>query len=269
MSKDWVAWHRDYEDPTSSLARRLQVVQGEISAVLRGARPANGELRLISICAGDGRDVLPVLAEHGRGVLALLVELDPVLSERARRTAAELGLTGVEVRTGDAGVADAYRDLIPAHVVLACGVFGNISLADVQHTITALPSLLADDGVVIWTRGRNDDGRDPSTAIRELFIAQGFTEVGFTAPEGARFRVGMHRLGARPTDVPLEPGLSMFTFTASDHSTPGRSVSEHVDTCAKHATQANASGDVCVDRARPGGLPRGGIELRDGCSWIK
>jgi len=37
-------------------------------------------------------------------VLALLVELAPLLCERARSTAAKLGLTGVEVRTGDAGV---------------------------------------------------------------------------------------------------------------------------------------------------------------------
>lgn len=215
MSKDWVAWHRDYEDPSSSLARRLQVVQSEVGAALTRARAANGELRLISICAGDGRDVLPVLAERDRGVLALLVELDPLLCERARSTAAKLGLTGVEIRTGDAGVSDAYRDFTPAHVVLACGVFGNISLADAQHTITALPSLLADDGIVIWTRGRNDDGPDPSTAIRELFTAHGFTEVSFTAPDYARFRVGTHRLSPRPTHVPTQP-FRMFTFTASD-----------------------------------------------------
>ena len=37
-------------------------------------------------------------------MLALLVELAPLLCERARNTAAKLGLTGVEVRTGDAGV---------------------------------------------------------------------------------------------------------------------------------------------------------------------
>jgi len=216
VSKDWVAWHRDYEDPSSSLARRLRVVQGEVGDALTRARPANGEMRLISICAGDGRDVLPVLAEYGRGVLALLVERDPLLCERARSTAANLGLSGVEIRTGDAGVTDAYRDFTPAHVVLACGVFGNISVADAQHTVTALPSLLADDGIVIWTLGRNDDGPDPSTAIRELFVAQGFTEVGFTAPDDARFRVGMHRLDPRRTKVPMEPGGRMFTFTSSD-----------------------------------------------------
>ncbi len=114
MSKDWVAWHRDYEDPSSSLARRLEVVQRELRTALALTRPADGESRLLSICAGDGRDVLPVLAERGRDVRALLVELDPLLCERARSSAAELGLTGVEIRTGDAGVTDAYRGFTPA-----------------------------------------------------------------------------------------------------------------------------------------------------------
>ncbi len=123
---------------------------------------------MISICAGDGRDALPVLAEGGRDVRALLVEFDPVLCARARRTAAELGLTGVDIWIGDAGVIDVYSDFTLACVVLACGVFGNITLQDASRTIAALPSLLADDGIVIWTRGRNDDGPDPSTEIREL-----------------------------------------------------------------------------------------------------
>jgi hypothetical protein len=217
VSKDWVAWHRDYDDPTSSLALRLQVVQREVLTALTRARSVDGELRLISMCAGDGRDVLPVLADCGRRVRALLVELDPLLTERARSTAAELGLTGVESRTADAGVADAYLDIAPVHVVLACGVFGNITLEQARQTIATLPSLLVNDGIVIWTRGRNDEGPDPSTAIRDLFTAHGFAELSLTAPDDARFRVGTHRLGSRPTkDAPIQPGLRMFTFTASD-----------------------------------------------------
>ncbi len=83
--------------------------------------------------------MLPVLAETGRDVRALLMELDPLLCERARSTATELGLTGVEIRTGDAGVTDAYRGFTPAHVVLACGVFGNITVEDARQTVAALP----------------------------------------------------------------------------------------------------------------------------------
>ncbi|GIM90809.1 class I SAM-dependent methyltransferase [Paractinoplanes toevensis] len=190
MTKDWVRWHRDYETPGSSLARRLTVVQDYLGRAL-------GEGPLISLCAGDGRDVLPELARR-RSVRAVLVELDPELSRRARTTAAELGLTGVDVRTADAGDATNYRDAAPAQVVMACGVFGNISETDVRRTVAALPSLLEPGGIVIWTRGRGDSGADPSDAVRGLFAENGFEEMAFARPADARFRVGMHRLVTEP-----------------------------------------------------------------------
>lgn len=128
-------WHQNYDRSNSSLARRLRVVQACLRRALDEIGPGQcGTLRLISMCAADGRDVLPVLAAHdtaGR-VRALLVELDPGLADHARTTATRLGLDRVEVRTADAGITDPYIDLAPAHVVLACGVFGNIPTDHVQ-----------------------------------------------------------------------------------------------------------------------------------------
>lgn len=212
MSKDWVQWHRDYDQPDSSLGRRLQVVQRDLRNVLANTRPGHGgDLKLISICAGDGRDVLPVLAAHDRRVRALLVELDPRLTDRARLTAADIGLSAVEIRTTDAGVTDPYLDFAPAHVVLACGVFGNITVEHARQTIATLPNLLVAGGIVIWTRGRNDDGTDPSQLIRELFTEHGFTELSFTAPNDARFRVGTQRCDFA-VEMALQPGKRMFNF---------------------------------------------------------
>lgn len=45
--RDWVEWHRDYEDPRSPLSRRLELVQGHLRAELDHA-PA-GDMRLISL----------------------------------------------------------------------------------------------------------------------------------------------------------------------------------------------------------------------------
>ena len=208
VARDWVRWHEDYEDLGSSLSRRLVVVRGYLERALDEAPGDGGERRLISLCAGDGRDVLPVLVRH-RGVSAVLVELDPELGERARAAAAELGLAGVQVRTGDAGLADTYLDAVPAHIVTACGVFGNVSRSDLRRTVAALPSLLVAGGIVIWTRGRGDDGPDPSSAVRACLAEHGFEEMAFTGPGDARFRVGMHRLvaaGAGP------PPRRLFTF---------------------------------------------------------
>ena len=58
--RDWAQWHRDYDDAASLLSRRGEVVQGHLHAELERA-PA-GDIRLISLCAGQGRDVIGVLA---------------------------------------------------------------------------------------------------------------------------------------------------------------------------------------------------------------
>ncbi|MGH4006713.1 MAG: class I SAM-dependent methyltransferase [Pseudonocardiaceae bacterium] len=159
--------------------------------------------------------MLPVLLEQdgGRPVRALLVELDPVLAQRASTTAAELGLSGVEVRKADAGTIDTYLDVPSAHVLLICGVFGNISIDDVRRTIATLSALLATDGIVIWTRGAENTNRDRSQEIRACFADYGFTEISFTSTEDGVFRIGMHRLAAGSSDVPTpQPGTRMFTF---------------------------------------------------------
>jgi hypothetical protein len=176
------------------------VVQRELRRALAEApRAGDGRLRLVAMCAGEGRDVLPVLAEGDNAhVSGVLVEFDPDLAQKARGTAAELGLSGVEVRTADAGDLATYADLEPAHILLACGVFGNVTVADAHRTIAAMPALLAEGGLVIWTRGHfAEEPADPAEDLRSHFAASGFEEVSFTSPDDARFRVGVHRLTSR------------------------------------------------------------------------
>ncbi|XVU27166.1 class I SAM-dependent methyltransferase [Actinoplanes sp. CA-054009] len=191
---NWVQWHEEYGIPGSSLSRRLAVVQEHIRAAL-------GK-RVISMCAGDGRDVLPLLPADAR---ALLVELDPSLSRRARGHAERLGLEHIDVRQEDAGAIDAYLSFAPADLILACGVFGNVSRADTRRTIEALPSLLSPGGRVVWTRAGPE-----SAYVRDCFAAAGFEEVAFTEPADAKFRVGTHRWPAPPS-TPV-PGTRLFEF---------------------------------------------------------
>jgi hypothetical protein len=200
MAKNWVRWHEEYEVEGSSLARRLAVVQDHLREALSAAGPAP---RLISMCAGDGRDILPLLPPDAH---AVLVELDPSLSRRAVAHAERSGLAHVSVRTEDAGTIDAYRDATPADIVLACGVFGNVTPEDAGRTVATLPALLAPGGTVIWTRA----GDPQSAFVRDCFAASGFEELAFTAPADAKFRVGTHRLTGDPTTV--APGTRLFQF---------------------------------------------------------
>lgn len=207
MTRDWVDWHTGYERSESWLSRRLGVVQAQLRAALDREPP--GEIPLVSLCAGQGRDVVPVVATHGRreDVLARLVELDPANARLAARGVADAGLGRVEVVEGDAALTSTYGGAVPARIVLACGVFGNITDEDIQHTIDCLPTLCAPGATVIWTRGNRPPDR--RAAVRQWFDERGFGELFFRG-EPEEFGVGVHRLVREP--MPFDPGLKLFTF---------------------------------------------------------
>ncbi len=201
-------WHQDYDDPGSLLSRRLEIVQGHLRTELDRA-PA-GELRLISLCAGQGRDVIGVLAGHPRrdDVRARLVELDERNVATARDAVKAAGLDDVEILQADAGITDVCVGAVPARIVVACGIFGNISDSDIQATVTLLPGLCAPGALVLWTRHRRQPDLTP--AIRSWFAEAGFREEAFDISQDGFMSVGAHRLTGEPTM--LVPGQRMFTF---------------------------------------------------------
>lgn len=210
-STDWHQWHGAYDDPDSRLSERLRVVQAHVSAALDERAGQLGPIRIISMCAGQGRDVIGALAEHPRrtDVAAVLVELDEGLVEAARTQARAAGLAGVSVRCADASMTDSYAGEPPADIVLACGIFGNISDEDIRRTIDQLPMLCAPGATVIWTRyGRAGDDLAPE--ICRWFVNRGFERARFDASDERSYRVGSHRLIADPRS--FEPGVHFFQF---------------------------------------------------------
>jgi len=97
--------------------------------------------------------------------------------------------------------------IVPADLVLACGVFGNISDADIGRTIATLPQMTRAGGTVIWTRSRRS--LDLTSAIRQAFGEADFTETAFHAPDDVLFSVGACRFHGEPQ--PLQ-ATTLFTF---------------------------------------------------------
>ncbi len=207
MTDEWIEWHRGYSG-NGLLARRLEVVRNFVREALDRCAP--GPVRVISMCAGDGRDLLGVRSSHprGRDVHARLVELAPELVAAGREQVVRHGLAGVEFVLGDASTTDAYSGKVPSDIVLVCGVFGNVTDADVRNTIEHLPELCATHATVIWTRGRFAPDLTPT--IREWFGAAGFTEISFAAIPDTTAAVGAHRLTSAPR--PFRAGERLFTF---------------------------------------------------------
>ncbi len=206
---DWLKWHGAYDDPKSHLARRLAVVQRNISTFLDGARP--GPIRVVAMCAGEGRDLFGVLAGHVRAsdVSGRLVELDPRLVERARRSAP----VGLDVVEADAGISDSYEGACPADLVMTCGVFGNVTEEDIRAMIASWRFLLARGGTVIWTRGALP-GNDLRPLVRAWVREAGFVEVAFDGEPPPSDGVGVAKLVAEPE--PFRRGVTMFRFRSRE-----------------------------------------------------
>ena len=185
-AKDWDEWHRAYDDPDSDLSRRLSLVQQSIDAFLDETSPA--PVRVLSVCAGDGRDLIEVLrARHDSGrVSATLLDSDERLTDRARATSQGLD---VVVHHVDGGDSANYVGAVPADLVLLCGIFGNVPDAEIRRLVQASPQFCRTGARVIWTRHTRPPDLTP--ALRGWFRDAGFDEVAFIAPDDLTISVGV------------------------------------------------------------------------------
>ena len=206
--RDYIRWHDDYDDPDSALYRRLQVVIRMVRRAL-DERPA-GSVRVVSLCAGQGADITGAADGHPRAgdLTGRLVELDRHNVEQARARIDALGLD-LEVVEGDASTSDAYLGALPADLVLACGIFGNISDEDIERTVHFLPSLCVQGAWVLWTRHPRDARL--FERLQGWLVDSGLEPVELEVDPDRRWGVGANRLVLDPP--PFEPGQHLFTFT--------------------------------------------------------
>ena len=146
-------------------------------------------------------------------------ELDERNVALARQAAQAAGLHAVEVLQADAGITDACAGAVPAQIVVACGIFGNITDSDIRATVAALPSLCAPGALVLWTRHRSPPDLTP--AIRSWFGKAGFREEAFDTSHDGFMSVAAHRLAAEPSALTL--GQRLFTFPGGTELAPSDS----------------------------------------------
>lgn len=206
--RDYVQWLDRYDDPESPLSWRLRTIQGWLHDDL-DSRP--GPVDVVSVCAGDGRDIIDVLhTRHDAGrVNIVLLEAHPTVADLARKRAGDAGLDRVEVRTCDASFTGSYVGAVPADIVLLVGLLGNMSHEDVSTTIATTPQMCRPGASLIWSRGRDLD--DINDRVRREFTDIGFTEQHYADSEQrTKPATGLMRYDG--TTVPLEPNRRLFTF---------------------------------------------------------
>lgn len=206
--RDYQEWLHHYDDPSSSLSWRLRTVQAWLSAEL-DARP--GPLKVLSVCAGDGRDIIDVLGARvdADRVRVVLLEAHPDIADQARDRAAAADVADLTVRICDAADTASYGDAVPADLVLLVGIFGNISHSDISRTIATAPQFCSPGATLIWSRGRDRD--DLNDRIRAEFADAGFTELAY-AESDLRSRPALGSVRYDGPSVPLDSEQHLFTF---------------------------------------------------------
>ncbi|AFY45794.1 class I SAM-dependent methyltransferase family protein [Nostoc sp. PCC 7107] len=214
MPKDWYEWHDLYKTEPR-LQQRLEIVREFIGYSLNAS--PDGAIRIVSVCAGDGRDLLGTLENHPRrnDVHARLVELNPQLVERGRATIESLGLAKqIEFINGDAAIANNYVGAVPADIVIACGVFGNLTEAELNRLLDNLSFLSKPGAFVIWTRGHSN-GIPYSENVRKVLSTSGSAEVNFKITATGDMGVGLHRYFGESLPQPKEQQLFVFSGVPS------------------------------------------------------
>jgi hypothetical protein len=211
MPKDWYEWH-DLYNTEPILQQRLEIVREYIAYSLN-ALP-DGAIRVVSVCAGDGRDLLGTLKNHPRAkdVSARLVEINSNLVERGRATIESLGLAKqIEFINGDATLATNYVGAVPADIAIACGVLGHVAeKIELNRLINNLSFLSKKGAFFIWTRGHSD-GIFYSDNVRKILSASGFEEVNFKLTATGNMAVGIHRYLGENLPQPKEQQLFVFS----------------------------------------------------------
>jgi hypothetical protein len=150
----WSNWHKNYE-VSPRLKARLHLVQGQIDGALIAAAP--GPIRILSICAGDGRDLLGLRPDHPRrpDIVAYLVDNDFASLERGRQEAAQIQFPGqLHFVEADATQIRSYQGLGHFDLVLISGFWGicvrRASLRSSPDYPYFVATMAGSCGTVIW-----------------------------------------------------------------------------------------------------------------------
>jgi hypothetical protein len=205
---EWSGWP-DEAYRSESYQQRLDEVQAHLRECLDLAPP--GPVQLVSMCAGDGRDVVGVLRSHPRrqDVQALLVESDGETVTRGAAMSLEAGL-GRQVRfeVGDATDFSTYVGHVPCDIMLVCGVWGHVPPDERSSLVAGLGSLVSPGGGVVWTRGVGG-GRRRFDEVEQHFAHEEWELARLTTTRDQQWAVATHRRAGPP-----QRGR-VFTFVAN------------------------------------------------------
>src|SRR5882757_383227 len=240
-SIDWNHWHTGYET-SPSLQARLKIVCEQIAGALSQCPP--GPIQVISMCAGDGRDLGLALQEHPRrnDVTAVLLDNNLDAITRGRQMAKGAGLEQqMRFAHADAALAESYAGIGHADLVLLSGFLGHLRHENALSLIDSLPMLCKTGGSVIWNRHLVlHDGTKQVARIRGEFRRNNFEEIQFATTAEDGFAVGRARFAGKP--LPLDSARKLFEFVGIDQFLYSKDTTGPVSLASEELPESSSNG---------------------------
>jgi hypothetical protein len=209
----WSGWpEKAYQ--RQGYQRRLRVVQEHLAECLDVAPP--GAVKVLSMCAGDGRDVIGVVQSHPRrnDVSAWLVELNRQSVDLGLHYTTHAGLEkSLRFVNEDATVYTTYKYIAPADIVLVCGVWGHVPPPERGGLVQAAAALTRAGGSVIWTRGVSK-GMSRFDEIDSLFAEPAWEKVRVSFTADKSWAVATHRYRGPAQELPADGQIFHFQKNA-------------------------------------------------------
>jgi hypothetical protein len=176
---------------------------------------------LVSVCAGDGRDVIQVLSGElsELPVRALLVESEPELARRGEAQAVSAGVSDrVLFRCRDATRMESYQGYVPADVLVMAGVLGNVPSRAYPDLARTAATLLRRGGFLLWTQRRfsgaiDAEYREFRAALAANQFLSMFADETLAGPGGVSYLVATEQLATTPPEPAKDP---LFQFSDFD-----------------------------------------------------
>jgi hypothetical protein len=209
----WSGWP-DKAYQREGYQQRLQAVQEHLAECLDDA-PA-GPVRILSMCAGDGRDVIGAVRAHRRrkDVAAWLVELNSQSVELGKGYSVNAGLErSLKFINADATVYETYKSIGAADIVLVCGVWGHVPANEKTLLVKAVSTLCKPGGAVIWTRGTSK-GIARVREIEALFAGSWWNKGRVTYTPDATWAIATYRYRGPAHELPGDGQIFHFQKNA-------------------------------------------------------
>jgi len=209
-SDKWTEWHEEaYNDINSLPYQRTEIVKDLINKYLS---EIDKNIVVISIGAGQSRDILPVLIgrKDNDRITTYLIDTDIECLNYAKNYAKDNNIINVHIVDMDGSLVKNYKDIPKADLIIFCGMMTQKNTDEVKNLANNIKLICNEDAQIIWSRHGYDG--DYSTPFRNVFNENSYKELDFYISHKEPFFICRNIMMPNPINIETEKDVKIFIF---------------------------------------------------------